>query len=173
MPDPLPCEVYCHTLTDPSVMSAELRNAGYHTLTLFGVHAPARLFAANQSLAREQAKRAALRALQSVLAEPLEDCLAVDAHGRPCVEVMSPLDIEAELGMPGGHIFHGDLSWPWLPDDAIATDAAERWEWPPIIREFCSAAREPCAAVPSAAWVVTMPPERSSRPLSRASRPPS
>ena len=127
MPDPLPCEVYCHTLTDPSVMSAELRNAGYHTLTLFGVHAPARLFATNPALAREKANRAALRALQSVLAEPLEDCLAVDAHGRPCVEVMSPLDIEAELGMPGGHIFHGDLSWPWLPDDAIATDAAERW----------------------------------------------
>jgi phytoene dehydrogenase-like protein len=127
IPDPLPCEVYCHTLTDPSVMSAELRNAGYHTLTLFGLHTPARLFVRDPSGARDQAKRAALRALQSVLAEPLEDCLAVDAQGRPCVEVMSPLDLEAELGMPGGHIFHGDLSWPWLPDDTIATNAAERW----------------------------------------------
>ena len=27
---------------------------------------------------------------------------------------MTPLDLEAELGMPGGHIFHGDLAWPWL-----------------------------------------------------------
>ena len=44
IPDPLPCEVYCHTLTDPSILSAELQNAGYHTLTLFGLHAPARLF---------------------------------------------------------------------------------------------------------------------------------
>ena len=72
---------------------------------------------------REQAQRAALRSLQAVLAEPLEDCLAVDAHGRPCLEVMTPVDIEAELGMPGGHIFHGDLAWPWLADDADAGDA--------------------------------------------------
>ena len=28
--------------------------------------------------------------------------------------------------MPGGHIFHGDLAWPWLPDDATAATAAER-----------------------------------------------
>ena len=61
--------------------------------------------------------RRALRSLQDALAEPLEDCLAVDATGRPCVEVMTPLDVEAEVGMPGGHIFHGDLDWPWLPDD--------------------------------------------------------
>jgi phytoene dehydrogenase-like protein len=127
IPDPLPCEVYCHTLTDPSIMSAELRSAGYQTLTLFGLHTPVRLFVTDPSGARTQAKRAALRALQVVLAEPLEDCLAVDAQGRPCIEVMSPLDIETELGMPGGHIFHGDLSWPWLADDATATNAAERW----------------------------------------------
>ncbi len=67
------------------------------------------------------------RALQAVLAEPLEDCLAVDARGVPCVEVMSPLDMEAELRMPGGHIFHGELSWPWLADDATVSSAAERW----------------------------------------------
>jgi phytoene dehydrogenase-like protein len=29
--------------------------------------------------------------------------------------------------MPGGHIFHGELSWPWLADDEAATTAAERW----------------------------------------------
>jgi phytoene dehydrogenase-like protein len=127
IPDPLPCEVYCHTLTDPSILSAELRSAGYHTLTLFGLHSPARLFLADPSGARERAKRAALRALQAVLAEPLEDCLAVDARRVPCLEVMSPLDMEAELRMPGGHIFHGDLSWPWLADDATVSSAAERW----------------------------------------------
>src|SRR5215207_1463278 len=127
IPDPLPCEVYCHTLTDPSILSAELRNAGYHTLTLFGLHTPARLFVLDPSGAREQAKRAALHALQAVLGEPLEDCLAVDKRGVPCVEVMSPLDIEAELLMPGGHIFHGDLSWPWLADDATVSSAARRW----------------------------------------------
>jgi phytoene dehydrogenase-like protein len=127
LPDPLPCEVYCHTLTDDSILGEDLRAAGYHTLTLFGLHAPVGLFRSDPDGMREQAKRAALRSLQAVLAEPLEDCLAVDADGRPCLEVMTPVDIETELGMPGGHIFHGDLSWPWLDDDAEATTAAERW----------------------------------------------
>jgi phytoene dehydrogenase-like protein len=108
-------------------LSAELRDAGYHTLTLFGLHTPARLFLTDPSGAREQAKRAALRALQAVLAEPLENCLAVDVKGDLCVEVMSPLDMETELRMPGGHIFHGELSWPWLADEAIVSSPAERW----------------------------------------------
>ena len=127
LPDPLPCEVYCHTLTDDSILSEELRAAGHHTLTLFGLHAPVDLFRSDPDGMREQAKRAALRSLQAALAEPLEDCLAVDAQGRPCLEVMTPVDIEAELGMPGGHIFHGDLSWPWLDDDADTATPAERW----------------------------------------------
>jgi phytoene dehydrogenase-like protein len=127
IPDPLPCDVYCHSLTDQSILSDEVRDAGYHTLTLFGLHTPARLFRADPIGARERAKRAALHALQAVLAEPLQECLATDSAGRPCIEVMTPLDIEAELGMPGGHIFHGDLEWPWLADDAAATTAEGRW----------------------------------------------
>jgi phytoene dehydrogenase-like protein len=127
IPDPMPCEIYCHTLTDGSILDPELRAAGYHTLTLFGLHTPASLFTADPSGSRERAKDAALRSLQSVLAEPLEPCLALDRRGEPCIEVMTPLDIETELGMPGGHIFHGDLAWPWLADDASATTAAERW----------------------------------------------
>jgi phytoene dehydrogenase-like protein len=127
IPDPMPCEVYCHTLTDGSILDPELRASGYHTLTLFGMHTPPRLFTADPDGSRQQAKMAALRSLQSVLAEPLEPCLALDRRGEPCIEVMTPLDIEAELGMPGGNIFHGDLSWPWLADDAPAQTAAERW----------------------------------------------
>jgi phytoene dehydrogenase-like protein len=127
IPDPLPCEIYCHTLTDGSILDPELRAAGYHTLTLFGLHTPASLFTADPGSSRERTKAAALRSLQSVLAEPLEPCLALDRRGEPCIEVMTPLDIETELGMPGGHIFHGDLDWPWLADDASATTAAERW----------------------------------------------
>jgi phytoene dehydrogenase-like protein len=127
IPDPLPCEIYCHTLTDSSILDPELRAAGYHTLTVFGLHTPASLFTADPTGSRERAKDAAIRSLQSVLAEPLESCLALDRRGEPCIEVMTPLDIETELGMPGGHIFHGDLAWPWLTDDASATTAAERW----------------------------------------------
>ncbi|HJV15517.1 MAG TPA: NAD(P)/FAD-dependent oxidoreductase [Propionibacteriaceae bacterium] len=127
IPDPMPCEVYCHTLTDGSILDPELRAAGYHTLTLFGMHTPSNLFTADPEGSRERAKAAALRSLRSVLAEPLEPCLALDRRGEPCIEVMTPLDIEAELGMPGGNIFHGDLAWPWLAEDATATTAAERW----------------------------------------------
>jgi phytoene dehydrogenase-like protein len=127
IPDPVPCEVYCHTLTDGSILDPELRAAGYHTLTLFGMHAPTSLFTTDPAGSRERAKDAALRSLRMVLAEPLEPCLARDRRGEPCIEVMTPLDIEAELGMPGGHIFHGDLGWPWLADDASAMTAAERW----------------------------------------------
>ncbi|MEJ7742532.1 MAG: hypothetical protein WKF73_08305 [Nocardioidaceae bacterium] len=29
--------------------------------------------------------------------------------------------------MPGGHIFHGDLQWPWLPAGCAAETPAERW----------------------------------------------
>jgi phytoene dehydrogenase-like protein len=127
IPEPMPCEIYCHTLTDGSILDPELRAAGYHTLTLFGMHTPANLFAADPAGSRERAKDAALRSLQSVLAEPLEPCLALDRRGEPCIEVLTPLDIEAELGMPGGHIFHGDLDWPWLADDASVVTPAERW----------------------------------------------
>lgn len=127
LPDPLPCEVYCHTLSDASILSPQLQAAGWHTLTLFGLHTPARLFVEDPAGAREQAGRLALAALQSVLAEPLEDCLARDAYGRECVEVLTPLDLADELAMPGGHIFHGDLQWPWLTDDAVADSPAQRW----------------------------------------------
>ncbi len=127
LPDPLPSEVYCHTLTDPSILGPGLRASGHHTLTLFGVHAPARLFRDDPDGLRDRARDAALRSLQAVLAEPLTDCLALDADGQPCVEVVTPVDLEHELRMPGGHIFHGDLAWPWLADDAPARTPAESW----------------------------------------------
>ena len=45
MPDPLPCEIYCHSLTDPSILSPELRASGAQTLTVFGLHTPHSLLA--------------------------------------------------------------------------------------------------------------------------------
>ena len=61
--------------------------------------------------------KATLESVNGVLAEPLEDCLALDKDGAPCLEALTPLDIEARLKMPGGHIFHRDLTWPFAESD--------------------------------------------------------
>ncbi|WP_166876538.1 NAD(P)/FAD-dependent oxidoreductase [Salinibacterium sp. ZJ450] len=122
IPDPLPAEIYCHTLTDPSILSPELRASGAHTLTLFGLHAPDRLTAD-----RDQLQAAALASLNSVLAEPIEPLLMTDAAGAPCIETKTTHDLESALGLPGGNIFHGPLTWPFAEDDASLGTAAERW----------------------------------------------
>ncbi|MGN9842379.1 phytoene desaturase family protein [Nonomuraea sp. H19] len=112
IPDVPPAEVYCHSLTDPSIIGPDLRGRA-ETMTLFGLHMPARLFRTNRDKAREDALRATFASINSVLAEPIEDCLLQAPDGTPCVEVKTPVDLETEAGLPGGHIFHTDLSWPY------------------------------------------------------------
>ncbi|GGK66938.1 oxidoreductase [Sphaerisporangium melleum] len=113
-----PAEVYCHSLTDPSILGPELRASGAHTMTLFGLHMPARLFRADPARSRAEALAATFASAAAVLAEPLEDCLLRAPDGSPCVEVKTPVDLEEEAGLPGGHIFHHDLSWPFAEDPA-------------------------------------------------------
>ncbi|MFE1174933.1 phytoene desaturase family protein [Streptomyces sp. NPDC058773] len=132
LPTAPPSEIYCHSLTDPSILGADLVRQGYQTLTLFGLHAPARLFTADtadHAPTRDRLLAATLAALDSHLAEPLADCLAQDADGRPCIEARSPLDLDRELGLPGGNIFHRDLAFPYAePGEALSDDtAAARW----------------------------------------------
>jgi phytoene dehydrogenase-like protein len=122
LPEVIPFEVYCHSLADPSVLGPAERAAGLHTLTLFGLHTPAELFRADNEGTRAEAVRRVVAQFEAHLEEPLADCLARDASGRPCLQAASPVDVEASLAMPGGHIFHGDLSWPVAPDaDAVGT----------------------------------------------------
>jgi phytoene dehydrogenase-like protein len=125
-----PCEIYCHTLTDPSILSPDLRHSGAHTLTLFGLHMPARLFFEED--AKRTAVEATLESVNSVLAEPLEDCLAVDGEGALCLEAHTPVDLEAELGMPGGHIFHRDLTWPFAESDEEVGRWGVETRWPNV-----------------------------------------
>ncbi|MFB7720493.1 phytoene desaturase family protein [Nocardia sp. NPDC056100] len=126
LPSAPPAEIYCHTLTDPSILSPELRAQGAHTLTLFGLHTPARLFADDPEGAKARLVDATLAQLDAVLAEPLRDCLALDGDGNPCLEAKSPVDLERDIGLPGGHIFHRDLEFPYLPADSGDSPAA-RW----------------------------------------------
>jgi phytoene dehydrogenase-like protein len=117
LPDVIPFEVYCHSLTDPSILGPAERATGHHTLTLFGLHTPAELYRTDPEGARAEAVRRVVAQLDAHLEEPLLDCLVRDAHGEPCLQAASPVDVEASLAMPGGHIFHGDLAWPVAADD--------------------------------------------------------
>lgn len=117
LPSAPPSEIYCHSLTDPSILGPEPAARGYQTLTLFGLHTPARLFAEDNDAVRDELLKATLDQLDTHLAEPIADCLAVDAEGRPCIEAKTPLDLERELRLPGGHIFHRDLAFPYATAD--------------------------------------------------------
>ncbi|HEU0207287.1 MAG TPA: NAD(P)/FAD-dependent oxidoreductase [Pseudolysinimonas sp.] len=128
IPEPLPVEIYCHSLTDPSILSPELRAAGAQTLTVFALQTPDRLVTeANNDARRRELEAAVLRSLDAVLAEPIESLLMTDPDGRPCLETKTTLDLEHGLRMPGGNIFHGPLSWPFAEDDAPRETPAERW----------------------------------------------
>jgi phytoene dehydrogenase-like protein len=110
-----PGEMYCHSLTDRSILGPDLD--GYQTLTLFGLDMPCRLFRSdkngNAAVKQEMLTRY-LRAINRYLAEPIEGCLAEDGNHQPCIEAKSTVDLENELNMSGGHIFHTDLSWPFV-----------------------------------------------------------
>ena len=117
-----PGELYCHSLTDPSI----LEGAEGHTLTYFGLHLPARLFA-DDPAAKAEAVRRAVAAIDQHLAEPLLGCVQLAPDGTPCIEAKIPQEVEAELAMPGGHIFHGDLAWPWASAHEALDSPAQQW----------------------------------------------
>ncbi len=119
LPERLPAELYCHTLADPSIVAGD---PPAHTLTIFGLHVTPEMSSQGDFLCERLLDR-----LDTHLSEPIRDCLARDAEGAPCLEIRTPADLERELAMPGGNIFHGDLDWPWRDEDdpdvwGVATD---------------------------------------------------
>jgi phytoene dehydrogenase-like protein len=119
---PLPCEIYCHSLSDPSILGSDLVDSGAQTLTVFGLHVPDRY--APDAAALEAA---VLASVNSVLAESIEPLLLRDAAGRPTIETKTTRDLEDALRMPGGNIFHGPLAWPFADDDDLLETPAQRW----------------------------------------------
>jgi phytoene dehydrogenase-like protein len=111
--DDLPGEIYCHSLTDPSILSPELQAQGYHSLTLFGLDVPYSWFIENHNQTKEVVTQNYMKAINQFIQEDIRDCLAEDANGNPCIEAKSPLDLEESLGLPNGNIFHGNLTWPF------------------------------------------------------------
>ena len=127
-PSPIPAEIYCHSLTDPSILSTQLQEAGAQTLTIFAMHTPHRLLAdRNPDVVRAEFERRVLDSLSSVLAEPIEEVLMREPDGRLCVEAKTTGDLESTLGMPGGNIFHSPLTWPFAEDDEDLSTPAARW----------------------------------------------
>jgi phytoene dehydrogenase-like protein len=118
LPDRAAGELYCHTLTDRSILGPDLADTGAQTLTYFGLHTPYEVLP--DAEAGERAYRRFVDALDEHLAEPLEPLVLG-------VEHKTPAQIEEALAMPGGHIFHGDLQWPWLEEDERPRSAAARW----------------------------------------------
>jgi len=128
VPVPLPAEVYCHSLTDPSILGDDLRASGAQTLTLFGLQVPHRLLAGvDPDVRRAELLAAAEASLDAVLAEPIRDVLLRTPDGEPCIEARTTLDLERSLGMAGGDIFHGALDWPWADEDDPLDSPARAW----------------------------------------------
>jgi len=113
LPEKTPCEMYCHTLTDDSILASDLRQQGFHTMTLFGIDAPFSLFVRDNETMRRQAEKKFLTSINQWLEEPIEECLAMARDGRPCIESKSPVDIEDALGMYHGNIFHNAPTFPF------------------------------------------------------------
>jgi phytoene dehydrogenase-like protein len=141
LPGKIPCEIYCHTLTDDSILSPALRREGLHTLTLFGLDVPWSLFAKHNEPTRAEATMRCLAQLNEWLEEPIENSLARTSQGELCIESKSPVDIERELGHYRGNIFHSALKFPF----AESPEEAGRWgvetPWPNIFLCGSSAKR--------------------------------
>ena len=126
--NPLPLEIYCHSLTDPSILGPELQESGAQTLTVFALHTPhSLLHGRNHDEMRAALELAAIESINSVLAEDVRDLLLNDSNGHACIETKTTQDLEDALGLPGGNIFHGPLSWPFVSDDANLDTPAKRW----------------------------------------------
>ena len=69
--------------------------------------------------------RRIFKQLNEYLVDPIEQCLAFDENGELCVEVKSPQDLEKDVALPGGNIFHTDLHFPFSDDAQITS--VNRW----------------------------------------------
>jgi phytoene dehydrogenase-like protein len=118
LPDHAVGELYCHTLTDRSILGPQLIDTEAQTLTYFGLHTPFEVLP--DEAAAEHAYAQFLTAINAHLAEPIEPLILG-------VEHKTPAQIEEALAMPGGHIFHGDLQWPWLEEGEKPRHPAEHW----------------------------------------------
>ena len=98
-PSPAWCELYFHTAYDPSVAPP-----GRHAMSVFAQYAPYQLSTGTWEHRREEIGDLVIESVRR-FSPDVDDCIV---HR----EVLGPPDIEARIGLTGGHIFQGEC----LPD---------------------------------------------------------
>ena len=130
--------------------------SGPHADAVRAAHARAAVRVRGRPRRRRRSRRPCGRSTRC-WPEPIEDCLLRTPDGEPCLEAKTPLDLERELGMPGGNIFHRDLAWPFAEDEA----EVGRWGVETGDRQRPARRRRRAAAAASAASPATTPRWRS------------
>jgi phytoene dehydrogenase-like protein len=122
------CEVYFQTPYDPSVAPP-----GRHTMSVFAQYAPYSLAQDDWDARRDEIGDLALGAIAR-FAPDVFDCVEQR-------EVLGPRDVEARIGLTGGHIFQGEC----LPDQMWDRRFAPRTPVPGLY--LCGAATHPGGSV--------------------------
>ena len=100
VPELAPCEIYCHSLTDPSILGAGAARGGRADADLLrAAHAGAAVRAASHEEAKARGDRVDA-AVAEQRARRADRGLPVDRRpsGEPCLEARTPVELEAELG---------------------------------------------------------------------------
>ncbi len=127
-PSPAWCELYFHTAYDPSIAPP-----GRHAMSVFAQYVPYQLDHGSWEDRREGIADAAVAAIAR-FAPDVNDCIV---HRQ----VLGPPDVEARIGLTGGHIFQGEC----LPDQMWDRRFAPRT---PIAGVYlCGAATHPGGSV--------------------------
>ncbi|HSO97180.1 MAG TPA: NAD(P)/FAD-dependent oxidoreductase [Acidimicrobiia bacterium] len=122
------CELYFQTAYDPSVAAP-----GCHTMAVFAQYAPHELTAGGWDDQRDRIADATVDAVAR-FAPDVADCIIER-------QVLGPPDVEARIGLTGGHIFQGEI----LPDQMWERRFAPRTPVPGVY--LCGAATHPGGSV--------------------------
>jgi phytoene dehydrogenase-like protein len=90
------------TLCTPTIVDDTLAPPGKHVVNVFGGHAPYKLKNGDWGVEKERFKRTVLNAIDNYAPGFSGDVIAE--------QTLVPPDLEAIVGLPQGHIFHGELS---------------------------------------------------------------
>ena len=69
-----------------------------------------RIFKDHNEARREEVKQRYLAGLDRVCSESFIECLARDRNGQPCIEIKTQVDLERDVDLDLGNIFHNTLS---------------------------------------------------------------